>query len=124
MTTSLNYLDFDFSEDSQGVGSFDAMASTDASQVDTVRAEIALVLDWAYAAFPGGQAPLDDGGEWDYDLHSLQECTTPETLVYDEQTREFTDFLGEPDPPRHTVTLSITGTPQFCEALRGKFGLT
>jgi hypothetical protein len=61
---SLNYLDFDYSEDEQGHGTFDAMASTAAPHVAAVRAEIALVLDWAYATFADMRAPLDEGGEW------------------------------------------------------------
>ena len=123
MTAPLRYLEFDCSEDTQGCSTFDAMASTEASHVAAVRAEIARVLDWAYAAFPDGQAPLDDGGEWDYDLHSQQEWTAPETLVYDENTHEFTDFMLEPSGPRHTVTLSVSGSPQFSEAFRAQFGV-
>ena len=37
---TLDYLDFDYSEDTEGVGVFDAMASTGAEQVAAVRAEV------------------------------------------------------------------------------------
>ena len=45
MTAPLHYLDFDCSEDTLGSSTFDAMASTEASYVAAVRAEIARVLD-------------------------------------------------------------------------------
>ena len=66
-----------------------------------VQAEIQQVLDWAHAAFPGMQAPLDEGGEWDFQVQQQPELVAGQ--------------------PRQTVTLSLTGTPQFCEAFRGQF---
>lgn len=123
MTMVLNYLDFDYSEDEQGNGTFDAMASTAAAQVAAVRAEIAQVLDWAYATFPGMRAPLDEGGEWDYNLEGQQEWSAHEAIVYDEARRQFSSQLGQPGAPRHTVTLSISGSAQFCGAFRERFGV-
>jgi hypothetical protein len=119
----LNYLDFDYSEDVQGIGTFDAMASTSVQHVGSVREEIAQVLDWAHAAFPGLRAPLDEGGEWDYNLEGQQEWTAPEDIDYDEVTRQFTSQLSPPGEPRYTVSLSISGSQQFCEAFRQRFGL-
>jgi hypothetical protein len=98
----LNFLDFDYSEDPQGGGTFDAMASVRPEQVTAVRAEIAQVLDWAHAAFPGQQAPLDEGGEWDVDLQEASE--------------------GDTAAPWQTLTLVISGSPQFCAAFRQRFG--
>ena len=120
---SLNYLDFDYSEDEQGNGTFDAMASTPAQQVAAVRAEMARVLDWAHATFPDMRAPLDEGGEWDYHLEGQQEWTAQEAIGYDEVTGKFSSQLGPAGVPRHTVTLSIGGSPQFCEAFRQRFRL-
>ena len=91
----LNYLDFDFSEDAQGYGSFEAMASTQPAQVAAVRQEMAQVLDWAFTAFPGLRAPLDEGGEWDFHVHGQQEWAASEALDYDEQTRQFSARLAE-----------------------------
>lgn len=119
---TLNYLDFDYSEDVQGIGTFDAMASTWPQQVTAVRAEIALVLDWAHAAFPGMRAPLDEGGEWDFNLQGQQEWTAHESIDYNEHTQQFTVQLSPAGPPRHTVTLSLSGSPQFCAAFRQRFG--
>jgi len=120
---TLHYLDFDYSEDEQGNGSFDAMASTAPQHMAAVRAEIARVLDWAHAAFPDMRAPLEEGGEWDYNLEGQQEWTTHEAISYDEVTGKFSSQLGPAGAPRHTVTLSISGSAQFCEAFRQRFGV-
>jgi len=94
---TLSYLDFDYSEDTEDVGVFDAMASTGPQQVAAVHAEIAVVLEWASTNFPDRRGPVGDGGEWDYDLQDMQ------------------------DIGWHTVTLSISGTPEFCAAFRLRF---
>lgn len=98
---SLQFLDFDYSDDGQG-GSFDAMASVRQAQLAAVRAEIAEVLVWAETAFAGQRAPLDEGGEWDADL------------------QERTDAAS---PPWHVLTLSISGSAIFCAAFAQRFGL-
>lgn len=119
---TLHYLDFDYSEDAQGHGTFEAMASVPAPRVAAVRAEIARVLDWAHGAFPEMRAPLEEGGEWDYHLEGQQEWSAQESVSYDEVTGKFTSQLGQPGAPRHTLTLSISGSPQFCAAFRERFG--
>ncbi len=118
---ALHYLDFDYSEDAQGHGSFDAMASTAPAHVAAVRAEIAFVLDWAHAAFADMRAPLEEGGEWDYNLEGQQEWTAHEALSYDEVTGKFSGQLSPAGAPRHTVTLSLSGSAQFCAAFRERF---
>jgi len=96
----LKFLEFYYSEDPQGVGTFEAMASVRPDQVATVRAEIVQVLEWAHADFPGLQAPLDEGGEWDFNLQEQEE---------------------EAGERWYTLTLSIGGSAQFCEAFRARF---
>ena len=97
---TLSYLVFDYSEDNGEGGSFDAMASVLAPQVPEVEAEIAQVLAWAKAQFPGVQRPVEDGGEWDLDLQ----------------------VVSVNDPiPRQTYALVIAGTPTFCDAFHLKF---
>ena len=91
---SLDYLDFDYSEDDAGCGTWDAMASVHPAQLAAVQAEIALVLDWAHREFPERQGALDDGGEWDYDLLTIEENG------------------------RCTVTFTLSGTPAFGAAWR------
>lgn len=98
--TELRYLDFDYSEDTEGHGNFDAMATTAPAQTAEVLAEVAQVLAWAEQAFPDGPGALDEGGAWDFDL---------------QQTREA--------PGLDTVSFSLVGTEAFCAALRAQFGL-
>jgi hypothetical protein len=120
---SLRYLSFDHAEDADGVGTLEAMASTWPEQVPSVQAEAVQVLAWAHAAFPGRRGPLEDGFDWDYDLHGLQELTAPEALHYDEAAGRLTVRAGPPGKPRHTLTLSLSGTAEFCAAFMQQFGL-
>ena len=98
--TELRYLDFDYSDDTEGHGTFDAMASTAPAKTREVLAEVAEVLAWANATFPDAQGALEDGAAWDFDL---------------QQTREAPDL--------DTVTFSLSGTTDFCAALREQFKL-
>lgn len=118
----MRYLDFDYSEDTAGIGVFDAMASTGTQQAAAVRAEAAEVLAWAHATFPGRRGPVGEGGDWDYDLQGMRETTAPETIEFDEHTHALQVRLGAAGAPRHTLTLSVTGTSEFCEAFRQRFG--
>jgi hypothetical protein len=119
----LRYLNFDHTGDSDGVGTLEAMASVWPEQVPAVHAEVVQVLAWAHAEFPGRRGPLDEGFDWDYDLHGVQELTAPEGLHYDEQARLLRVDAAPAGKPRHTLTLSISGTPAFCEAFIRQFGL-
>lgn len=98
MAMTLHYLYFDYSEDDAGCGTWDAMASVRPAQMDALRAEVAQVLDWAHSEFADQHGPLDDGGEWDYDLQGAHEAD------------------------RYTLTLTISGTPAFGAAWRTQFG--
>ena len=119
--TTLDYLDFDFSEEADGSGSFDAVASVGPQQLAAVHAEIVVVLDWAHATFAGQRVPLDEGGAWDFDLQSLQEWSLSETLTYDEESGQLDVDAGTAGAPRHTVSLSIVGSADFCDAFRAQF---
>ena len=102
----LHYLDFDYSEDELGNGCFDALADTPAERHPAVLAEVALVLDWAQAAFAGQHGALDDGGTWDHDLQVLPGGANAAAAA-----------------ERCSVSLSLSGTPAFCTALRERFSL-
>lgn len=102
MSQSLAYLLFDFSEDTDGLGVFDAMASTLPEQFEAVQAEAEQVLVWARQHFPQGPGPIDEGHDWDVD----------------EQIQQENSLSGE---VWHTLTLSLTGTPAFCEAFGQRF---
>ena len=97
---TLQYLVFDFTEDTGGNGTFEAMASTAPTDAALVEAEIAQVLAWAEAAFPAGRGELSNGADWDFDLQEPAEGAT-----------------------RRTFVVSVSGTASFCEALREQFAL-
>lgn len=95
--TPLQYLVFDASDDGEGQGSWEAMASVRADQLPALMAEIKTVLDWAETHSPGPRGPLEEGGAWDAD----QQVQT--------------------DGAWTTVTLTITGPWEWGEALLARF---
>jgi hypothetical protein len=119
----LHYLDFDFSDEDSGRGSFDAMASVAPLRLPALLAEIAAVLGWAGRAF-GRAGALQDEGEWDYDLQGIAEPDTPLDLAYDEATCEVSLTPAAAGQALTTLTLTLSGSPAFCEAFREAFGVT
>ena len=119
---ALDYLDFDFSGDADGGGSFEAMASVPATHWPALQAQVVQVLDWAVRAF-GAPAAVDEGGEWDYALHGVRESSTPLVVVYAPGARELQLRAGADDPARMTLTLTLSGTEAFCASFRQAFAL-
>lgn len=120
---TLQYLDFDYSEDDEGTGTWDAMASVLPAQRDALLDEVAQVLAWAQQAFAGRQGPVEDGADWDYDLQGVHEVSTAQHPCYDEATRRVVLHADAARTDRYILTLSLSGTPAFGEALREQFGL-
>jgi hypothetical protein len=118
---NLNYLDFDYSEDADGTGSFDAMASVSPAQTPALHAEICAVLAWAHQHWPASCGPLEEGGVWQYDLSGVQEVSTSLGLTFDETVGQLHTALGSASPPRTTITLTVSGSAAFCGALRNAF---
>jgi hypothetical protein len=117
----LQYLDFDFSDEDSGRGSFDAMASVQPARLPPLLAEVAAVLGWATRGF-GAPGALEDEGEWDYQLQALAEPDRPLAIAYDPRLADVR--LATPAPGvLTTVTLTLSGSPGFCEALRAAFEL-
>lgn len=98
----LQYLIFDASDDGEGTGSWEAMASVRAADLPAVLAEAQTVLDAAGRSAPGKRGPLDEGGVWDAELQ--QQCE------------------GECEGDWTTVTLTLTGPWDWGEALLGHAG--
>lgn len=121
-TMTLNYLDFDYSEDDEGTGTFDAMASVAEHHWGRLQGEVIRVLNWCMEQFPEGPAPVEEGGNWQYDLQGTQEVSTPLTLHFDPAAGTVERHSATPGTPRLTLTLSLSGSPQFCEAFRSAFG--
>ena len=118
---SLNYLEFDYSEDADGVGTFDALAATAPTHNAAVLTEVATVLAWAHHAFEAQRAPLDEGGEWDYDLQGWREFSAVDVLDFDAHNNKLSVQPQAAGAVRHSVSLSVTGTPGFCAAFRERF---
>lgn len=95
---NLDYLLFDYSEGEDEAGLFDAMADVPPERADAVQAEVDAVLAWADRHFGHARAPLEEGGEWDAHLQLTS------------------------DGERRCFSLSVVGTPAFCEAFRARFG--
>lgn len=117
----LDYLEFDYSEDTEGLCTFDAMASVAPAQLPAVLNEVEQVLGWAFARFADSRGPLDEGMQWDFDLQSQQEFTVQDHIRFDEAAGRVSRQAGQAGQPRCTVSLSLSGTPAFGDALRAQF---
>ena len=117
----MHYLDFDFSDEDSGRGSFDAMASVLPDRLPALLAETAAVLQWALGAF-GAAGAEDDGSEWGYELQGIAEPDTPLDVVYDEDSGAVR-LAPDTGRARTTLTLTLAGSPAFCDALREKFAV-
>ncbi|HMN92859.1 MAG TPA: hypothetical protein PKC60_06465 [Hydrogenophaga sp.] len=93
----LQYLIFDPSDDGEGTGSWEAVASVPPDELSAVMTEVRAVESAAHADAPGPRGALDDGGVWDLDIQTL------------------------PDGhDRVSVTLTLTGPWDWGEALLGR----
>jgi hypothetical protein len=118
---TLDFLEFDYSEDDQGHGTFDAMAAAGPAQLAALQAEIVRVLQWAEREFPDAQGPLEEGGEWDVELQGVQEL--PTTLDVQYQGGKLRLQPREVGAARVTLSVTLSGTPMFCAAFRHAFGM-
>lgn len=94
----MDYLGFERSEGADGVITVEALASTRADRHAAVLQEVDTVLAWAWAQFPHTHGPIEDGNDWDHDLQVVLEQGS-----------------------WHAVSLTLTGTPPFVEALLAAF---
>lgn len=64
------YLNFDATDNGDGTGTWEAMASAPAGEARLGRmlAEAHGVLAWVGWHAPGPRGPMEDGGEWDADI--------------------------------------------------------
>lgn len=89
----LEFLIFDASDDGQGQGTWEAMASVRAERLPQLMAEVDAAERQAERDTPGPRGPLEEGGTWD-------------AVVQVQAEGEWT-----------TVTLSLTGPWDWGEAL-------
>jgi hypothetical protein len=118
---TLSYLDFDYSEDTDGHGSFDAMASAAPSRLAVLMQEVVCVLAWAHREF-GPPASQDDSSQWDYELQGAQEVATALEVHYDAQHETLAmQPAASVSEPRTTLSLTLSGSSAFSEAFRRAF---
>ena len=121
---TLDWLDFDCSEDTDEAVTFDAMASVWPEQQPLVLAEVASVLNWARQHF-GPERPMDEGGDWDVDLQAWCETQPARSLAVDLHAPGLlaSGDASADERVRRTITLSLSGGASFAEAFRQQFNL-
>ena len=119
----LQYLEFDCSEDNVGVVCWDALAEPAASHTAALLREVTQLLAWASRFSPQGPGPLDEGADWDFDLqihlhnaHTLHSTPAQAHWHAEEQTLHI--HPSPEDNERVALSLSLSGTPAFAQALR------
>ena len=118
---ALDYLEFDYSEDEEGTGTWDAMACVKAERVPALAAEIEKLLRWASQSFAGRRGAVEDGQDWDYDLQAQDDAGQPLDAGFDPGFG--TLKLEASATGRTTVSLSLSGSARFGAALREAFEL-
>ncbi len=96
---AMRYLQFDFSDNGDGVVTLEALASTAAAQHAAVMAEVQQVLDWAWREFPHTHGAAEDGMDWDHDLQ-----------------------VGVEGDGWHAVTLTLSASERFAHDFQQAFG--
>lgn len=119
----LDYLDFEYSEDEDGNGTWDAMASVADNRWQALLGEVHAVLQWASQEFRGQRAPLDEGGDWDYDLSAQNDDNGSALRIRWAGSSTGLDAATPPSGSYTTLTLTLTGNTAFGDALRHKFEL-
>lgn len=125
---TLPYLDFDYSEDTEGNGNFDAMASVTNDRQGALYADILEVMHWACSHFGAPDCAIEDGGAWLYDLQAALDDTAPQPLEFDASrgTLQPQPLASTSAPQGHhrlTITFSLSGNATFCEAFRSRFAV-
>lgn len=69
----LEFLIFDASDDGQGHGSWEAMASVRTDRLPPLMAEVEHALHEARCSAPGPRGPQEDGGAWDAEVQVQEE---------------------------------------------------
>ena len=121
---ALKFLDFDFSESVDGVGTLEAMASVDERHWTALQDELQQVLRWCSHEFAGVRGPLDEDGDWDFDLQGTRERVTPLQWDFDTDQGSLSCEDGHASHERLSVTLTLSGSPAFCRDFAERFGLS
>ena len=121
---TLHFLDFDYSEDEEGTGTWDAMASVPTDRLPELLAEITALLDWAHTEFGALRGPVETGGLWDYDLQCERDGLPLLALGFDIHERQIHPRPQSQPQAWVTLTLSLSGGQAFAAAFVDRFGAT
>ena len=121
---TLHFLDFDYSEDEEGTGTWDAMASVPTDRLPELLAEITALLDWAHTEFGALRGPVETGGLWDYDLQCERDGLPLLALGFDIHERQIHPRPQSQPQAWVTLTLTLSGGPAFAAAFMDRFGAT
>lgn len=136
----LQLLDFDCSEDTEGVVSWDALTQALPRYNNALLDEVSQVLAWAYGFDAQGPGALEDGANWDFDLQATLHPDGPNPqsaqLVFDAghglvamqtaalahpNAQPFTQALAHLLAHPIALSLSLSGTPAFAQAFRERW---
>lgn len=115
----LNYLDFETSDDGEGITTFDAMAYATAERWPALQAEVEQVLGWCSAQF-GQPGSLEHGHPWDLDLQLQSKAGHALAVHWGVQQRS----LVAPDAAlceAAQLSLTISGNASFAHSLESEF---
>ncbi len=121
----LQLLDFDCSEDTEGVVCWDALAQPHPRHNSALLHEVAQVLAWAHGFDAQGPGPLEEGANWDFDLqarlHPGGKTPQDARLVFDAKKGQIHMDAADLAHPV-ALGLSLSGTPGFAQAFRERWG--
>ena len=114
---NLAFLEFDCSEDAEGVVCWDALAQPTAGHTRALLQEVTQLLAWSHRLGMQDPGPLEGGADWDFDLRIL--WANASVLAHWDKAQEKLDLSPQPTTGESiTLSLSISGTPAVAQAFR------
>lgn len=102
---TLRFLEFDLSEDTDGLRTWDALASPGAAHTRALLAEVRALTEHLQQAL-GASGPIDEGHAWDMDLQ-----------IHDDQGQPLPLQTHTPPSGRITLALSLSGGAELATRL-------
>lgn len=122
---NLQLLDFDCTEDAEGVVCWDALTQAAPAHNSALLDEVAQVLAWCHRFDPHGPGPLEDGANWDFDLQVTLLAEDPPLRAdarFDLASGRV-QIVPAAGSRQMALSLSLSGTPAFAQAFREHAGL-
>jgi hypothetical protein len=116
----LQFLEFDGSEDSEGVVCWDALAQPAARHTPALLHEVTRLLAWAHGFAEQAPGPLEDGADWDFDLQ-IQMAAVSIQAQWDGPTQALVLCPKPTEKDEISLSLSISGASAFSRAFRDQW---